>query len=76
MVLGIVSLASCILYGMPALITGPLAIIFGEIAARQHKNGTRGGNTKGYALTGRICGWIGFAIGLIVLGGFLFLIYF
>ncbi len=76
LVLGIVSIASCILYGMPALITGPLAIIFGEIAVRQYKSGARGGNTKGFALTGRICGWIGFIIALFVLCGFLVLIYF
>ncbi len=68
MVLGIVSLMSCIFYGIPALVLGPLAIVFGEIANRQHKKGTRGGNTKGFALTGRICGWIGFAAGGTVVG--------
>ncbi len=71
MALGIVSLVSCIFYGIPALALGPLAIIFGEIAARQHKKGLRAGNTRGFALTGRICGWVGFiaggtAVGLIV----------
>lgn len=65
MVLGIVSLVSCMLYGIPSLVLGPLAIIFGEIAVRQQRKGMRGGNTRGFALTGRICGWIGFAAGLI-----------
>ncbi len=64
LVLGIVSLVSCLMYGIPALILGPLAIIFGEIANRQFKRGERGGNTKGFALAGRICGWIGLAAGL------------
>ena len=68
MVVGIVSLVSCFLYGLPALILGPLAIIFGEIANRQHKRGDRAGNTKGFALTGRICGWAGLAMGITVLG--------
>lgn len=68
MVLGIVSLVSCMFYGLPALVLGPLAIIFGEIAKRQHKKGMRAGNTLGFALTGRICGWVGFAAGLLVAG--------
>lgn len=68
MVLGIVSLVSCMFYGIPAIVLGPLAIIFGEIAVRQHKKGLRAGNTKGFALTGRICGWAGLAIGGTFLG--------
>ncbi len=68
MVLGIVSLVSCLMYGIPALILGPLAIIFGEIANRQFKRGERAGNTKGFALTGRICGWAGLAAGLTFTG--------
>lgn len=59
MVCGIVGLMGCILYGVPTLVLGPLAVIFGEIAARQYKRGFRGGATKGFAMTGRICGWIG-----------------
>lgn len=74
LVLGIVSLATCIFYGVPALILGPLAIIFGEIANRQFKNGTRAGNTKGFAFTGRICGWAGFAIGATITVLFIFMI--
>jgi Domain of unknown function (DUF4190) len=62
MVVGITSIPSCMLYGIPALILGPLAIIFGEIAIRQYRRGYRAGNTKGFALTGRICGWISFTL--------------
>lgn len=68
MVLGIVSIMSCMAYGLPALITGPLAIIFGEISIRQFKRGERAGSTRGFSLTGRICGWIGFTIGATILG--------
>lgn len=75
MVVGIVSLVSCIFYGLPALVLGPIAIIFGEIANRQFKNGTRAGNTKGFALTGRICGWAGFAIGATIVVLFIFVIF-
>jgi len=63
MVIGIVSIPSCMFYGLGALILGPLAIIFGEIANRQFKRGYRAGNTKGFAFTGRICGWVSFTIG-------------
>ncbi|MCA9303401.1 MAG: DUF4190 domain-containing protein, partial [Phycisphaerales bacterium] len=59
MVCGIVGLVSCVLYGFPTIILGPLAIIFGEISIRQYKRGERAGSTKGFSLTGRICGWIG-----------------
>jgi len=65
MVIGIVSIPSCMFYGLPTLILGPLAIIFGEIANRQFKRGYRAGNTKGFALTGRICGWASFTIGFV-----------
>ncbi len=62
------------MYGIPAIVLGPLAIIFGEVANRQFKKGIRGGYTKGFALTGRICGWIGFAAGVTVVGLIVFMI--
>ena len=68
MVLGIVSLLGCSMYGIPSLILGPLAIIFGEISNRQLKRGERAGNTRGFSITGRICGWISFAAGATFLG--------
>lgn len=59
MVCGIVGLVGCVLYGLPTLLLGPLAVIFGEIGARQLKRGECGGNTYGFAMAGRICGLIG-----------------
>ena len=68
LVLGILSVCSCALYGLPPLVLGPLAIIFGEIAVRQYKKNTRGGSTKGLALAGRICGWVSFSLSAGVFG--------
>ena len=54
--------------GMGLRSGGPLAIIFGEISNRQLKRGERAGNTRGFSITGRICGWISFAAGATFLG--------
>lgn len=68
MVLGIVSLLSCVMYGLPGIVLGPLAIIFGEISICQYKRGERAGSTRGFSMTGRICGWISFSVSLTVIG--------
>jgi len=68
MVCGIVGLVGCVFYGFPTIILGPLAIIFGEISIRQYKRGERAGSTKGFSMAGRICGWIGTAAALTVMG--------
>tara|TARA_A100000171_G_C2134665_1_gene149330 strand:- start:2841 stop:3407 length:567 start_codon:yes stop_codon:yes gene_type:complete len=68
MVLGIVSLISCVMYGLPGIVLGPLAIIFGELSIRQFKRGERAGSTRGFSMTGRICGWISFSVSLTVIG--------
>ncbi len=76
MVCGITALPACVFYGVPSLILGVLAIIFGEIAARQVKRGERGGSSKGFALTGRICGWIAALLSVIGWGLIIFAIAF
>jgi hypothetical protein len=68
LVLGIVSLVGCACYGLPSIPTGIVGVVFGELASRQVKRGTRGGPSKGIALAGRICSWIGLTAGLLVLG--------
>ncbi len=70
LVLGILSIVSCLGVGPLALIPGVLAIVFGEFAARQYRNGLRAGGTYGMALAGRICGWIG----VVISGGFILMI--
>jgi len=74
LVIGIVSMMSCIIYGVPSIILGPLAIIFGEISIRQYKKGLRAGSTKGFSWAGRICGWISLTVGLVFIGLMIFMI--
>ncbi len=69
LVLGIVSIVSCIGIGPFAIVPAVLAIVFGEVASRQHKTGIRAGATFGMSLAGRICGWVG----LVVSGAFIVL---
>lgn len=67
LVLGILAGASVLLFCVfwPfAFIFGVLAVVFGEIGARQVKRGVRGGGSYGMALAGRICGWIGIVVGI------------
>lgn len=66
LVLGICAVVGCMCYGLPSLPLGIIGIVFGELASRQVKLGTRGGPSKGMALAGRICSWIGVVIGLLV----------
>ncbi len=65
MVCGITALPGCMMYGIPSIVLGILGIVFGEVAARQFKRGERGGQTKGFALTGRICGWIALTLSVV-----------
>lgn len=65
LVLGICSLVGCMCYGLPGLPLGIIGIVFGELASKQVKLGTRGGPSQGMALAGRICSWIGTIIGLV-----------
>ena len=67
LVLGILSTVSCVLYGVPPLIFGTLGVIFGEIAVRHAKQGRAGGSTRGMALAGRICSWVGLAVSITVI---------
>ncbi len=66
LVLGICSLMACTCYGLPSLPLGIIGIVFGELASRQVKLGTRGGPSKGMALAGRICSWVGVVVGCVV----------
>jgi len=63
LVLGICALVGCMCYGVPSLPLGIIGVVFGELASRQVKRGIRGGPSKGMALAGRICSWIGIVVG-------------
>jgi len=68
LVLGVSSIVGCVVFsGFGGFPLGVLAIVFGEIAHRQHKSGKRGGATYGLALAGRITGLIGAVAGLVFL---------
>ncbi|MEM9415284.1 MAG: DUF4190 domain-containing protein [Planctomycetota bacterium] len=65
LVLGIAAIVSCLFYGLPAIICGILAIVFASRADRLIRSGQFGSQGQGMATAGRICGWIGLALGLI-----------
>jgi hypothetical protein len=65
LVLGICSIPSCVLYGVPAIVCGILAIVFARKAKAQLKAGQAGGSTQSMATAGLICGIIGLCLGLI-----------
>lgn len=69
LVLGICSIPVCILYGIPAIICGILAIIFARNAKAQIQREEVGANSKGMATAGMICGIVGLCLGLLYVGG-------
>lgn len=69
LVLGICSIPVCMLYGIPAIICGVLAIIFARIAKAQVGEGEASPTSNGMATAGMICGIIGLCLGLIYVGG-------
>ena len=62
MVLGILSLALCIFYGIFTIILAPLGIIFGHIARGQIRSGRYSSGSASFALTGLICSYIGLGL--------------
>lgn len=69
LVLGICSIPVCVLYGIPAIICGVLAIIFARVAKAQVSEGEASPTSKGMATAGLICGIIGLCLGLLYVGG-------
>jgi len=69
LVLGIISIPSCIFYGLPSLICGILAVIFAKNASRDVAAGRVSPGSASMASAGRICGWIG--LGLTAVWGFI-----
>jgi len=71
LVLGIASIVTvppCC--GLPALICGPMAMVFSSHAMRDIRSGTANPSSAGLAKAGKICGLIGLLLGI----GFLILI--
>lgn len=63
MVLGIISVAGCIVYGLPSIFCGPGAIVFWWLAKREINEMKVGGASKGIALAGLITGILGTLLG-------------
>ncbi|MEL7087530.1 MAG: DUF4190 domain-containing protein [Planctomycetota bacterium] len=74
LVLGIVSIIGCMAYGIPALVCGPLAIIFARQAKGQVLRNEVGASSQGMATAGFVCGLIGTVMA--VLGWGLMVVFF
>lgn len=59
LVLGICSIVSCILYGLPGLVCGILAIVFASKVRRAVAAGEISPSSLGMANAGRVCGIVG-----------------
>lgn len=65
MVLGIISIPVCILYGLPSLVLGILAIVFARSAKKKIRRGEMSPSGEGKATAGFVCGIIGTCLGAI-----------
>ena len=63
MVLGICSIPGCMLYGIPAIVCGILAIVFYKQAKRRIAAGEFSPGSMSMAKAGLICGIVGLALG-------------
>ena len=61
MVLGIVSIITCMAYGLPTLVCGILALVFASSAKTNILKGKASASSLGMAKAGFICGVIGLA---------------
>ena len=74
MVLGIVSIISCMAYGIIGLPCGIVAVVFAKRARLAIQDGTAPVSSQGMATAGKVCGWIGIILSSIMLLYFLFII--
>ncbi|MER7724464.1 DUF4190 domain-containing protein [Streptomyces sp. NPDC096323] len=71
MVMGILAVCLFCVYGIPSIILGTLALIFGIIGRKRAARGEA--DNAGQALAGVILGSIGIAIGVVIIGGIIWL---
>lgn len=62
LVLGICSIPGCMLYGVPGLVCGILAVVYAKKADVAIQLGQAPVTSRGFAKAGRICGWVGIAL--------------
>jgi len=75
LVLGILSIVGCFVYGLPAIIMGGLAIIFAQIAKSDIRSNKVSANSRGLATAGFVCGIIGTSLGVVYVGFFVIIIF-
>ncbi|MER6117648.1 DUF4190 domain-containing protein [Streptomyces sp. NPDC001743] len=71
MVMGILAVCLFCVYGIPSLVLGTLALIFGIIGRKRAARGEA--DNAGQALAGVILGSIGIVIGVVIIGGLIWL---
>lgn len=59
LILGIVSLPTCMCYGCPSLICGVLGVVFGVMVLGQIKRDEAPASAKGICIAGIVCGGVG-----------------
>jgi len=74
MVLGIVSIITCMGYGIIGMPCAILAIIFAKKARLAVQDGTAPASSLGMATAGKVCGWIGVGLNSLMLLYILFII--
>ena len=67
LVLGVVSMCGCLFYGVPALICGPLAMVYAKKAKRAVAAGEADANGLPLARAGRVLGLMGTILGSVML---------
>lgn len=67
MVLGICSIVTCFMYGIPSLVCGILALMFAKKAEHAIAAGEAPESSRGMLKAGRVCGWIGLSLSIVYL---------
>lgn len=73
-ILGIVSIPGCMCYGILGLICGSLAVIFAYIADKQIATGAFADGSKTITLIGKVCGFVGVTLSVLLLGFYIVII--
>lgn len=67
MVLGIVSIVTCMFYGLPGIVCGTIAVVLARKAEVAIQVGEAPVTSRGMAKAGRVCGWVGISLGIVYL---------
>ena len=76
LVLGIISIVGCTMYGLPGVLCGTTALILGHYAKRAVREGRSPASAMSLTKAGTICGWIGLSLGALYVIGMLAIILF